>query len=305
MVELNGYADLHTHTTASDGLLKPSELVKAAKQKGLGAVAITDHDTVSGVAEALKAGAELGIEIVPGIEISTQAADNSEIHILGYYCDLNNREFLERLEKQRVLRDSRNDLIINKLQALGMDISIDEVIKEANARRIIQGTSADAKLGQTAEKAREQVVGRPHIAAVLLAKGYVSSIGEAFDRYLAAGASAYVSVKRVSPEEAIDWIAAAGGVSIVAHPGLYHKPELVEQLVSQHGVNGIEVFHSDHTEEDQVFYGEMAARYEVLVTGGSDYHGERGGKSFHGELGCSVVPIATVSQLKNRSIAQR
>ncbi len=305
MVELNGYADLHTHTTASDGLLKPSELVKAAKQKGLGAVAITDHDTVSGVAEALKAGAELGIEIVPGIEISTQAADNSEIHILGYYCDLNNREFLERLEKQRVLRDSRNDLIINKLQALGMDISIDEVIKEANARRIIQDTSADAKVGQTAEKAREQVVGRPHIAAVLLAKGYVSSIGEAFDRYLAAGASAYVSVKRVSPEEAIDWIAAAGGVSIVAHPGLYHKPELVEQLVSQHGVNGIEVFHSDHTEEDQVFYGEMAARYEVLVTGGSDYHGERGGKSFHGELGCSVVPIATVSQLKNRSIAQR
>ncbi len=159
-------ADLHTHTTASDGTERPAANVQMAFDAGLGAIAITDHDTVSGVAEALLAGRELGIEVVPGVEIST-VAGGQDIHVLGYYIDIDNEQFLQRLASLRETRDTRNNMIIERLQQLGLDITMAEVLREVEN-----------------VKSKGDTVGRPHIAAVLLNKGYVSSISEAFDRYL-------------------------------------------------------------------------------------------------------------------------
>ncbi|MEC0268495.1 PHP domain-containing protein, partial [Paenibacillus anseongense] len=193
-------ADLHTHTTASDGTQRPAANVQMAHDAGLAAIAITDHDTVSGVAEALAEGVKLGIEVVPGVEIST-VAGGQDIHVLGYYIQIDDIQFLERLASLRDTRNARNDMIIERLQQLGVEITMDDVLKEvANIKR------------------KGDTVGRPHIAAVLLNKGYVSSISEAFDKYLATGAAAYANPPRIKPETAIQWIHEAGGKAVLAHP---------------------------------------------------------------------------------------
>ncbi|SDM94994.1 hypothetical protein SAMN04487897_101589 [Paenibacillus sp. yr247] len=272
-------ADLHTHTTASDGTQRPAANVQMAFEAGLGAIAITDHDTVSGVAEALTAGLKLGIEVVPGVEISTVAC-GQDIHVLGYYIQIDDTQFLQRLASLRETRDTRNNMIVDRLQQLGLDVTMAEVLREVeNIKR------------------KGDTVGRPHIAAVLLKKGYVSSISEAFDRYLGSGAAAYANPPRIEPATAIEWIHDAGGKAVLAHPGIYHDDALVD-TITQQGLDGIEVYHSDHTPEDEAKYLLLAQRTGLLITAGSDFHGERGGVVFHAPIGSKRIGIDVLQSLQ-------
>jgi predicted metal-dependent phosphoesterase TrpH len=186
--------DLHTHSNCSDGSLSPRELVQLAKKRELRAIALTDHDTVAGVAEAVAAGKELGVEVVPGVEISAQYPPGT-MHILGYCFSPSQPELLKALKKLQKARAARNPKIIERLQALGLEITTDEVLNLSSGQ-----------------------VGRPHIAKALVNRGYVSSIDEAFSRYLKKGAVAYAEKFRFSPREAIGLIRGAGGLAVLAHP---------------------------------------------------------------------------------------
>ncbi|NEW05449.1 PHP domain-containing protein [Paenibacillus sp. SYP-B3998] len=274
-------ADLHTHTTASDGTQSPAANVQMAFEAGLGAIAITDHDTVSGIAEAVEAGLKLGIEVVPGVEIST-VAGGQDIHVLGYFMQVEDPQFLARLASLRETRDRRNEMIIERLQQLGLSITLDEIFQEvANI------------------KTKGDTVGRPHIAAVLMKKGYVASISEAFDKYLGNGAAAYANPPRIEPSTAIQWIQEAGGTAVLAHPGIYHDDKLVEEIIGQ-GLDGIEVYHSDHSPEEETKYLHLAQRFELLITAGSDFHGERGGVVFHAPIGSKRIGMDVLKNLQQK-----
>jgi predicted metal-dependent phosphoesterase TrpH len=274
-------ADLHTHTLASDGTQSPAANVKMAKDAGLSALAITDHDTVSGISEALSEGAKLGIEIVPGVEIST-VAGNQDIHVLGYYIDYEDAPFLERLESLRETRNSRNEMMLERLRELGMDITMDDVQREVEA-----------------VKSEGDTIGRPHIAAVLLKKGYVSSISEAFEHLLGKDGKAYVNPPRIEPATAVEWIREAGGSAVLAHPGIYGDDALVEAII-RGGIDGIEVYHSDHSPEDEARYLELAKRNGLPITAGSDFHGERGGEIFHAPIGSRRVSTDVLKSLHRK-----
>ncbi|CAM4285839.1 hypothetical protein FHS16_002281 [Paenibacillus endophyticus] len=285
MAIANGLADLHTHTTASDGMHAPASNVRLAKEAGLAAIAITDHDTVAGVEEAVAEGERLGITVVPGVEVSTVAA-GVDIHILGYYTNNEDQSWLSRLASLRGLRDRRNVMIVDRLRELGIAVTMEDVITAAH------GDRTRSELQSAAVS-----IGRPHIAAALIAKGAVSNMREAFDRYLAAGAAAYVNLPRLQPFEAIDWIREAGGTSVIAHPVLYGNDALVEEII-QYGAQGIEVYHSDHGPQDERRYAELADRYQLIVTGGSDFHGSREGIIFHGAVGSRTVSADVLRQLQ-------
>ncbi|SFB36953.1 hypothetical protein SAMN05216312_106365 [Cohnella sp. OV330] len=276
-------ADLHTHTTASDGLHKPSENVRMAAGAGLSAIGITDHDTVAGLDEARQAAKTYGIEVVPGVEIST-AQDGQDIHILGYFADDRDPVFLARLASQRRVRDSRNELIVAKLNELGVSLSWETVLDAAGR-----------------DRGPDETVGRPHIAEAMVRIGAVGSVQEAFDRYLAEGKPAYVLPPRIAPAEAIAWIHEAGGAAVIAHPGLYGADEAVEALLRGGVADGVEAYHSDHTAEDERRYAAMAQRYGVIATGGSDFHGERKGRVYHGPIGWRSADGDVVRALRERS----
>jgi len=222
------------------------------------AVAITDHDTIDGIAEASQAAAELGIEVIPGVEISAryrEAGQDTELHILGYFLDWQSLDLQTKLAHLRTSRHTRNPKIIEKLNDLGLAITYDEVLTLA-------GNGA---------------VGRPHIARVLMDKGFVTSAKEAFDRYLAAGAAAYVPRELPEPAEAIALIRAAGGVAVLAHPSWLERSDVgvyksCERLKSE-GLMGIEVHYSTHKPDQTAQYLDTATRLDLLVTGGSDFHG--------------------------------
>jgi predicted metal-dependent phosphoesterase TrpH len=274
-------ADLHTHTLASDGTQTPAANVRMAKEAGLCAIAITDHDTVSGIAEAIVEGSELGIEIVPGVEIST-VAGNQDIHVLGYYMDVRDALFLKRLESLRETRNQRNEMMLERLRQLGLDITMEEVLREVEAT-----------------KSEGDTVGRPHIAAILLKKGYVASISEAFERFLGKDGQAYVNPPRIEPAAAVAWIHEAGGSAVLAHPGIYHDDALVEQII-RGGIDGIEVYHSDHSPADEARYLALAERHGLLFTAGSDFHGERGGEVFHAPIGARRVSTDVLKRLQRK-----
>ncbi|SEN06974.1 PHP domain-containing protein [Lihuaxuella thermophila] len=269
--------DLHCHTTASDGLLTPAQVVRLAKEAGLAAVAITDHDTVAGVEEAKQAGSELGVEVVPGVEIST-LWNGREIHMLGYFIDTQHPDLLNKLKAQREVRKLRNRMMIEKLNELGIDITMEEV--EAKKR----GPNLN--------------VGRPHIAEVLIDKGVVQSMDEAFDRFLGRDGLAYVTPERISPQDAIELVHASGGVAVIAHPGLYERDELIPELVRK-GLNGIEVNHPDHPEQAKERYRLLAEQYQLIATAGSDFHGERNGSMYHAPLGTCTVDYTSLTALKS------
>ncbi|MNW52442.1 error-prone DNA polymerase [compost metagenome] len=264
---------------------QPAENVRLAKEKGLTGLAITDHDTVAGIAEALLAGKELGLDVVPGIEISSRVGEK-DIHVLGYFVDPEDNRFKERLARLRLVREERNGLIIAKLQQLGLSITLEEV-----------------KAGLSRPLRPDESLGRPHIADTLVRKGYVSDMRDAFDRYLAEGKPGYASLPRIAPEEAIVWIREAGGVPVLAHPGLYSDDDLVRSIVERGKPAGIEVYHSDHGPEEELRYAAMAEKYGLIVTGGSDYHGVRQGVVFHGDLGGRTAPPGTVERLRQTAAA--
>lgn len=270
-------ADLHTHSTASDGMNSPAENVRLAKEAGLAAVGITDHDTVSGIDEALQMGEKLGIEVVPGIEMST-LDNNQDIHVLGYFIDYHDKKFLQKLTELQEVREKRNEMMIGELNELGIQISMDEVL---------------SKIRRKGAKA-----GRPHIGEVLIEKGIVKSMEEAFDIYLGRDGKAYINPVRILPEEAIDIIKKAGGIPVLAHPGLYDDDELIFRLI-RYGLAGIEVYHPDHSREDEKKYQQMAEKYGILGTAGSDFHGTRHDEIFHGPIGFKTVPYEIVEKLKS------
>lgn len=246
--------DLHLHTTHSDGSLSPTEVVRLAHQAGVTALAITDHDITTGLAEAMATGLQFGIEIIPGVEISS-IFGNSELHMLGYFLDDGDTELNERLTALRESRHRRNPQIIERLQTMGIEITYEEV-------RTLAGTDS---------------VGRPHIARVLMEKGVVATAKEAFDQFLAEGRPAYVPRLLPSPAEAIRWIKAAKGLAVLAHP-TWIKPsegtlsDLVRQLKAE-GLDGVEVHYSTHTARQTREYLGLANQLGLLVTGGSDFHG--------------------------------
>ncbi|MBZ4644988.1 MAG: 3,5-nucleoside bisphosphate phosphatase [Petroclostridium sp.] len=275
------YIDLHVHTTASDGSMTPSQVVQYAAKKNLAAIAITDHDTIEGVSEGVEQGKKEGIEVVPGIEISVDFG--VEMHILGYFIDIDSTILNDTLNKLKYYRDQRNPQIIQKLNELGVEITMDEVESKANGR----------------------IVGRPHIAAVMIDKGYVNSTDEAFDRYLSVGRPAYVKKQKLLPEEGIELIKQAGGFAVLAHPIFLKKEDeeleyLLRQLI-RYGLDGIEGYYSDYSAEVSNKYLALARKYNLIVTGGSDYHGKSKPYIELGEgYGTLKVPYQLLETMKGR-----
>jgi predicted metal-dependent phosphoesterase TrpH len=276
--------DLHAHTTASDGDHTPTQLVRKAKEVGLTALAITDHDTTDGVAEALEAGATYGIEIVPGIELSAEF-EKGQCHILGLWIDPASKPLLSALRIVQEARAHRNDQILGKIRAAGFEITLDEVKQVAGG----------------------DIVARPHFAKALLQKGHVASIAEAFDKYLGKGASFYVDRVRLQPEECIALIHAAGGVAILAHPNNLKRdiPETEAEIarLQAMGLDGIEARYNRHTPEDNTRYLALAERLGLLTSGGSDFHGPTVKPTVSlGEVeGTQPAPNALLAALKARA----
>ena len=244
--------DLHMHTTASDGTLDPTELVERARSVGIRTLSVTDHDTMAGVAEAAEAAAAHGMEFLPGIEIT--AVDNRrDVHMLAYFLDPEPPGLAPFLQDQRADRSRRAREMSTKLAGLGAPIEIDAVIDEADA----------------AGKA----VARPVVAKALVDAGHVTSVQEAFDRWLADDGAAYVARSGASPAEVVRLVARAGGVSALAHPGLLRKDDLIPSL-AQAGLGAVEVFHSDHDAADEAHYTRLAEQHGLASCGGSDFHGD-------------------------------
>lgn len=274
-------ADLHVHTTFSDGMFSPEEVVKMAKDIGLYGIAITDHDTVSGIERAVEAGKQWGVSIVPGVEIST-VSQGQDIHILGYYIDPGNVTLQQRLQQQRNARFERNRGILDKLSQMGIMIREEEVLAKK------ENGFADMN------------VGRPHIAEVLMDKGIVQTVEEAFDRFLGKEGAAYVLTPRISPEEAIALIQEAGGAAVLAHPGLYEDRDLVHRLAKS-GLAGIEAVHPDHSDSMKTELTKITQGYRLVASAGSDFHGERQGLMYHAPLGACRMEWKDVVRLKQKA----
>ncbi len=270
--------DLHTHTTASDGLLAPEALVALAHDAGVGVLAVADHDTTDGVDPAAAVGPQAGMEIIPAVEINTDV-DESEVHVLGYYIDHHLpwfQEFLGRLRDGRVNRAAR---MVEKLNALGIRIDF------ARVRALASGA-----------------VGRPHVARALMEAGAVTSTEEAFEKYIGRNGPAYVERMKVSPQEAVEVILRVGGIPVLAHPGWGVKDEMIPALVGA-GLEGLEVYYPDHTPAMVNRYLEIARHHSLLVTGGTDFHG--GDLATKVAPGSQYVPAECVAKLKERKQQKR
>jgi 3',5'-nucleoside bisphosphate phosphatase len=265
---MNDLIDLHTHSNASDGTFAPAEVVRLAKVGGLRAFALTDHDTVEGLAEAVSAGARYGVEVIPGVEVSARFPGGS-MHILGLGLNYGNGHLSERLAVLQEARAERNPQIIAKLNGLGIKITLEQVEK-------ISGQ------GQ---------MGRPHIARALMEAGYVRSIQQAFDLYLRNDGQAYVPKFRFPPEEAIAMIRDVQGVPVLAHPftlnlgSAYALQNTLEELMVL-GLGGLEAIYSEHTPEQEALYLKLAQELGLLVTGGSDFHGDNKPELTLGTMAC-------------------
>lgn len=276
--------DLHTHSTASDGTKTPAQLVEAAAEAGLSAVAMTDHDTIDGVAEGLIAGERGGIEVISGLELSLQW-DRGGMHLIALFVPLGRGPLQDRLEALRAGRDQRNRHIIQRLNDLAMEITIEEV--EAVAGR---GS-----------------VGRPHVAAVMVQKGQVPDQRTAFDEFLGRDRPAYVERPRLSPEEAIALTLESGAIPVLAHPhtlGIDRAREMADLLerLREAGLVGLEAVYASYQRHERYGYQDLAARFGLLVSGGSDYHGDfKPGLELGVGYGDLVVPEPILERLRERT----
>ena len=246
--------DLHVHSKASDGTFTPTELVEEAKRAGLSAFALTDHDTTDGVAEAMTAAKAAGIELIPGVELSTEY-EGTEVHVLGLYIDVNNAGLQKQMADFRDSRDNRNIYMLEKLRAEGFDIT-QEALEE---------------------KFPDAVITRAHIARYLLDQGYIPDMKTAFSEYIGDGCRCYVGRPKVTPMDAVDYILAAGGIPVLAHPVIYHmeRAQLLRMIreMKEHGLVGMEAIYSENTPADEQDLKALARAEGLLITGGSDFHG--------------------------------
>jgi len=275
--------DLHVHTTASDGSMSPAEVVRYAKEKRLRAIAITDHDTVEGLEEAIREGDRTKIEVIPGVEVSVDFPRGT-MHLLGYYIDPNCSAFIEKLKIVQKAREERNLKMVKKLHALGVKIELAEV----------------------ARIAEDGQIGRPHFARIMVQKKYAKTIQEAFDKFLRKGGPAYVEKFRFSPEEAMKCITTAQGLSALAHPftlNQRNKNELETLLLElkEKGLEGIEVHYPEHSKEQIELYQYLAYKDGFFIAGGTDFHGlNKEGVDLGEGYGDMELPYSLVEAIKVR-----
>jgi hypothetical protein len=272
--------DLHSHTLASDGALPPRDLVRKAVEHGVRVLAITDHDSTEGIAEArAEATRHPGFTLVPGLEINCNV-EGAEIHVLGYLVELEAPWFQEFLREQRAARTERVHRLAARLAELGMPIDPAEVLALAG----------------------EAAPGRPHVAQVMVKRGYVKSVREAFDKYLRSDGPANVPRHRLAPTEAVDVIRRAHGVAVLAHPGLADRDAMIPALVDA-GLQGIETYYAEHSTEQVRKYLDLCRRFDLVATGGSDYHGPHTGRT--NPPGTPAVPMSAWEGVQARAARAR
>lgn len=265
--------DLHIHSTFSDGLSSPEDILKIVRQKKLAAFSICDHDNFGGYMAIRKLIGPGDPELIPGIELSA-GAGGEDIHILGYYFDVTSKIFADAVENFREKRNQRGALMLNKLKNLGIEVPMDMVRKFA-------GDSA---------------IGRPHVADALVKVGAAGNFNEAFDKYIGSNAPAYVPKENLAPKDAMDLIHQAGGLAVLAHPGISNVVRYIDEFV-KYGLDGIEVYHSAHNRGTKKMLKTMAAKNSLLISGGSDYHGR---EELHEMIGTQNVPAIHFENLKIR-----
>lgn len=272
----NSYVDLHIHTTASDGTFTPTQVVKYSKSLGLKAIAITDHDSVDGIREGENAARVLELELIPGIEFSTEINDIS-VHIVGLYVDYRNAELLSLSSEIQNARENRAKKIIKKVNRLkaGPKITLEEIKELSNG-----------------------LIGRPHIGEIMINKGYAKTMEEVFDRYLKRGQPCYVSRYKLTPQETIKFLKKIGAIPILAHPGLLPEDMDIEKFIvdlKNSGLEGIEVYYPSHSIKQKEFFKEMAEKYDLLESGGSDCHGLLNNGPF---IGSQQIPYVILEKIK-------
>ena len=268
---MDKFIDLHMHSTRSDGSFSPKDVVMHAASVGISTLSLTDHDSVAGIAEATAAGREVGVDVVPGVELSAQVGEK-DIHILGYFINPEQEALQACLEKYQNARVERAEKIVDKLNKMGIPVQMTQVL---------------AKAGNAA-------VGRPHVADVLVEEGFVFSSNEAFYKYLGYAKPAYQPKYGMDPAEAIEVIHASGGLASLAHPVLYARDDLIPQFVEA-GLDAIEVMHIKHDAKLIKRYSDLAEQYGLLKTGGSDCHGDGRGDAVMGQV---QVPVEFLDAMK-------
>jgi len=271
------FADLHLHTFFSDGTFTPEELVLYAQKNSLACIALTDHDTVEGCERAAKACAAVKMEFIPGAELTAEM-DDTEVHILGYFLDTQNAVLLEKIAKFQAVRQSRIHEMVAALNRLGVPLKVEAVFALANCKS----------------------PGRPHVARALVKERLIGNLDEAFEKYLKRGRPAWVPKAKMSALESVELIHQAGGLAVMAHPGLNRSDEIIPGLVDA-GLDGIECFHSKHSTSTSERYLEIADKYRLLVTGGSDCHGFSKNKPL---IGSVRLPYEHVQELQAK-VAER
>jgi predicted metal-dependent phosphoesterase TrpH len=273
--------DLHTHTDRSDGTFAPAELVGLAAERGLDIIAVTDHDTTEGLEEALAAGSELGVEVVPGVELSAEY-EGSSIHVLCYWMDVSNTPMQEELSRLRDERFRRGERMVDKLRVLGLPIEFERVREIAMGGNIV----------------------RPHIAQALVEAGHVETEKDAFDRWIGDGRPAHVPKHALDPLDALSLIRGAGGLCVLAHPGMWGEessvPEELIGTMAGAGMAGLEVDHTDHDPVEREHWRKLADRLGLITTGGSDCHGTRYDPIRLGTALCAPTSFAALRELARR-----
>jgi 3',5'-nucleoside bisphosphate phosphatase len=266
------FADLHLHTSFSDGTWTPEELVLQGQKSGLSCIAVTDHDTVEGCARAAAACEAVKMEFIPGAELTAEH-DDTELHVLGYFLDTHNEKLLAEIAKFQAVRQDRIYQMVARVNELGVPLKAESVFELANCKS----------------------PGRPHVARAMVKDGYVKSLDEAFERFLKKGRPAWVPKSKISAMEAIELVHQAGGLAVMAHPGLNRTDNVIPALVAA-GLDGIECFHTKHSTAMSERYLEMTDKYNLLVTGGSDCHGFSKGKPL---IGTVKLPYEHIQKMKD------
>lgn len=246
--------DLHTHSLCSDGAQTPADVVRTAKKAGLSAIALSDHDCIEGVQEAMDTGAALGIEVIPAVELSAQS--DTELHILGYFIDIHNKKLQDTMAYALQVRDQRQEETCRKLNEQGFAITMEEARAEAHGNPVLC---------------------RAHFAQIMVRKGYAESVKDAFNRYLSVGCYAYSNRQALTAQEAVSLIREAGGIAVAAHLHLIKKPddelrEYLKELIP-YGLDGVEGYYTDYTPDMETRYRTMAKELGLVISGGTDYHG--------------------------------